>query len=677
MRRITIILLLSIFNFASSQENLKTGFTYLEEGAFSQAEIFFSKILDKEPDNFTAKICYGRAIGLNGNPSLALTHFEQMRVAHPENLEVSLNYAEALLWNRQFSDAKIFYEELLKKHPENSTLLLGYANTLSNLKMYDKAKIYIDKALQQDPENKGFLQSLKYIHLGGAYQYFLAKEYDTALEWLTAIESEFPDDIEVWESRFQNYVAQNDWKNAQLSLSKIPENTDNGQAIKYLNQSLLAHLQHRESQSLQYAQFAYSTNDTLLDKNLKNRINERFIQALIWNKKFIRAKNAIDLHRKDLPASILLQLQTQYHTYRGEFDRVIEKSNQLLALDSTSYVGHMSLYNAQFGNKNFEESSLKLKEIETYFPNDVHIVKSKEKLYKLQAPLWETTLFVTEDSGDNLSYNAQSYIRFPLNFKWELKAQIGHRSTEDFNGLQSQNTDVGIGANWKFSPKWKWSNDLLWYQSNGEGDTHREVLWKSELQFDFMPRSFISIGSQKTPENFNSALSNLDLNSTHFYTQMNLMSASRIGLFAQYYYTTYSDQNQRNLGYASLYYTFGNRPIWKMGLNFQHISFSEQNPLEYFSPSTYSLWEGMMVVESPKWEDKKSQWIYLATIALGQQKIEQNQSQLSQRYRLELGYQFNTKIQIKAYGGYNTTSSGTASGFALTDAGLNFQIYLR
>ena len=64
-----LILILLCFN--SFSQNMDTGFQYLESGEFAQAETFFSNILEQFPDNKTAKLCYGRAVGLNGNPQKA------------------------------------------------------------------------------------------------------------------------------------------------------------------------------------------------------------------------------------------------------------------------------------------------------------------------------------------------------------------------------------------------------------------------------------------------------------------------------------------------------------------------------------------------------------------------------------------------------------------------------
>ncbi|MGK0413420.1 MAG: hypothetical protein ACJA1B_001623, partial [Polaribacter sp.] len=48
-------------------QNMKEGFVFLETGKYKQAEKFFENILKSYPSNKTARLCYGRAIGLNGD----------------------------------------------------------------------------------------------------------------------------------------------------------------------------------------------------------------------------------------------------------------------------------------------------------------------------------------------------------------------------------------------------------------------------------------------------------------------------------------------------------------------------------------------------------------------------------------------------------------------------------
>ena len=61
-------LLIAFFiSFCGVSQEMKKGFTYLETGKFKQAETFFETVLQTYPSNKTARLCYGRAVGLNGN----------------------------------------------------------------------------------------------------------------------------------------------------------------------------------------------------------------------------------------------------------------------------------------------------------------------------------------------------------------------------------------------------------------------------------------------------------------------------------------------------------------------------------------------------------------------------------------------------------------------------------
>ena len=60
------ILLMIIFfgQFIFAQEiDINKGFQLLEKGDFEEAETFFYDYLKVDPENKTAKLCYGRAVG--------------------------------------------------------------------------------------------------------------------------------------------------------------------------------------------------------------------------------------------------------------------------------------------------------------------------------------------------------------------------------------------------------------------------------------------------------------------------------------------------------------------------------------------------------------------------------------------------------------------------------------
>ena len=79
-------LLLSLYGIAQSP--LQPGFTLLEKGDFEQAETFFKDYLIDDPTNKTALLCYGRAVGLSGEPEKSTGMFANLLEDYPGDFEI-------------------------------------------------------------------------------------------------------------------------------------------------------------------------------------------------------------------------------------------------------------------------------------------------------------------------------------------------------------------------------------------------------------------------------------------------------------------------------------------------------------------------------------------------------------------------------------------------------------
>ena len=173
-------------------QDMQEGFNYLETGKYVKAKSFFDTILKEYPDNKTARLCYGRAVGLLGDSQQAVSIFTTLKKDYPNDFEIKLNYAESLLWDKQFVEAETFYEKLNQENNTSFPAVLGYANTLSNLKKYEKALQLVNKALQIQEGNPNALLSRKYVRLGYANTIAQDKKYDEAIAlldkiWLTSL----------------------------------------------------------------------------------------------------------------------------------------------------------------------------------------------------------------------------------------------------------------------------------------------------------------------------------------------------------------------------------------------------------------------------------------------------------------------------------------------------------
>ncbi|MGG8497481.1 tetratricopeptide repeat protein [Tenacibaculum sp. TC6] len=158
-----------------SQSGMNSGFSLLEQGEFAKAKLFFEAYLKDYPENKTAKLCYGRAVGLSGNPKQAKVIFDELLNSEPHNLEFRINAAECLLWDKQFEVALIEYKELEKNYDPNPIIELGLANTYSNLKKFETAIHHYNKGILLNPKILG-------IYIGLAYTYQANNQDQLALE---------------------------------------------------------------------------------------------------------------------------------------------------------------------------------------------------------------------------------------------------------------------------------------------------------------------------------------------------------------------------------------------------------------------------------------------------------------------------------------------------------------
>ncbi len=342
----TLFLLFFICTNSISQ-NMEKGFTYLETGKYQQAEFFFKKILQDHPNNKTAKLCYARAVGLNGNTKQAVKFFTLLVKDFPTDFEVKLNYAESLLWNRNYSDAKIYYKTLLQKNNKSFPALLGYANTLSNLKEYNEALIYVNKSLIISPKNKNALVSRKYIKLGLANKKIQSTKYNEAEKLLKENLTVFKNDKETLLNLANLYLISSQLEKARKTYEIIGENPEN--KLTSLNGiALLYHLNFNNKEALKVSQKAITKINNSTDNIIKNQTIERYVQALIWNKKYALAEKKINdlfLKNKD-QKNWLLSLRATLNIYKSNFKKSITDYNLILKKDSTSFDANLGKANA-------------------------------------------------------------------------------------------------------------------------------------------------------------------------------------------------------------------------------------------------------------------------------------------------------------------------------------------
>lgn len=673
---------LCIFFFASlnvvSQE-MGEGFNYLETGKYKEAEFFFKKVLKTYPKNKTARLCYGRAVGLLGASKKAVQLFTLLLQDYPSDFEVKLNYAESLLWNTNFLKAQGYYEKLIKEDSTSFSALLGYSNTLSNLKEFTNALIYVDKALTILPGNQNALVSKKYMRLGLANTKVSNQKYDEAERILKENFSSFGDDKETLLNLANLYIISRQIEKAIKTYKIIGVNSEN--KLTALNGiSLAHHLNGDDKTALSFSKKALESATNTTSKTFKNQTTERYIQALIWNKKYALATAAIGKLFKDnkTPKNWMLSLRATLHIYKSDFKKSLEDYNLILKKDSASFNGNLGKANALKASGDFYNAYESAENTLAFYENQKDAVNFIKELNISFTPFIEAKASYSYDNGNNEAnvYNVNSEI--PYSTKFKVLANYQYRTTSNsVTRLKAVSNNLLVGASYKLLNNVTLKGSLGIVSSNSEINTYHQLLTDISIHMKPFKLQNLELGYKRDIQNFNAELLDKEIIQNNLILNYSLNTNFNVGWFTQYYYTFQSDENTRNLLFSSLYYQILEKPSLKGGVNYQNISFKNQVPTIYFSPSKFNAVELFIDLVKDEVVAKNKEWFYDLTAATGFQFIEGGDQQSTYRVQAKLGYKFSERSLINIYGMQSNIASAVASAnaasFTFTELGLRFK----
>ena len=668
--------LLLITPFAFSQ-NMQQGFMYLETGKYAEAETFFEIILKEYPDNKTARLCYGRAIGLNNNPEKAEHLFTNLLNDFPNDFEVKLNYGEALLWNKKYNQAKAYFKTLIEEESKSFPALLSYANTLSNLKAYEDALIYVNKALEVLPGNPNALNSKKYMYLGYAYQRQQAQNYDEAEALLKENLKLFNNDKDTLINLANLYLIANRLEDAKKIYNLLAENPEN-KLISLNGLALVSHLNGKEKEALQLSEQAFLSLGADTDPKLVQPTTERYIQALIWNKKFKTANLLISNLMENKPIeNWLLALRATLNIYKSDFKKSVADYNLILVKDSTSFDGSLGKANAKkalgFYKDAYESAENTLK----FYKNQKDATNFIKDLNTSFTPFYEGKASYSFDNGDNEAFSFQNTLEFPLSLKFKLLGNYGYRTTNNtVTNNKATSNDFSLGLSYQLLSKVVFKGMAGITSAEAESSDYTQLL--TDFSFNIKPFKLqtLDIGYKRDIQSFNADLLDREIVMNNYYANYNLSTNFNLGWFTQYYYTSQNDDNTRNLLFTSLYYNILSKPSLKAGFNYQYISFKNQVPSVYFSPEKFNAAEVFVNVIKDEVITKPNEWFYELTAATGLQYIEDASSQSTYRFQGKLGFKFSERCLANVFGTRSNIASATAAGFTFTEIGLRFKWYL-
>ena len=656
---------------------MNEGFTYLETGKYKQAETFFENILITYPKNKTAKLCYGRALGLNGNGERATTIFINLLERYPQDFEIKLNYAESLLWNENYNKAKDYYKNLLEEKPNSFPALLGYANTLSNLKFFNEALEFIDKALLTSPGNLNALTSKKYINLGYANQYVQNGDYKAALKLLLKNLQLFKKDIETLQNIANVYLISGDFSKAEATYKTIGISPQN--KLTSLNSlALVSHLKGKNKKALEISSKAINYISNKTSESLLQQTKERYAQALIWNRKYKKADILIQKLNNEYPnKNWVLSLRASLNIYKSNFEKSINDYNRILKNDTTSFDGNLGKANALKASGYFIESYKSAENTLKFYKNQKDAVNFIKKLDKSFTPFVVAESSYSFDNGNNKAYSYKATSEFSFSTKFKLLGSYNYRTTSNsLSGLKATSNNVLGGVSYQLLHNIKLKSLIGLASSKTETNTFNQLVADISLLTKPFKLQNLELGYKREIQNFNAALLAENIVQNNYLINYSLNTNFRLGWFTQYYYTTQNDTNTRNLIFTSLYYNILEKPSLKAGVNYQNISFKNQVPTIYFSPSKFNAYEVFFNIIKDENITKENEWFYELTAASGFQYIENNKKQRTYRIQSKLGYKFSERSILTLYGSKSNIASATAAGFTFTEIGLRFKWFI-
>lgn len=653
-----------------AQNELQTGFQLLENGSFHKAETFFNTYLEADPNNKTAQICYGRAVGLSGDPQKAKLFFADLLETHPGDFEIQINYNESFLWAEQYETAKPLYADLLAANPENFAVILGYANTLSNLKEFKAALTWVTKALELQPENESAKVSRKYMKLGYANQLVNNQQYSQGEEVLKEVFFDFPEDKEVLLNLANLYLITKEVGKAKTTYERYATSPKDS-ITAYNGIALAEHIDEKDRDALRVSEKAKSMVAAFEDNELIELTYDRYVQALIWNRKFRLAKAQIDSLEKTYPnRNWVYALKATLGLYTGDAKTSITNYDAILKNDSTSFDGNLGKANALFAADRIiptYQAAFKTLEI---FKNQKDALGFVEKLNAQYTPYVEEHVAFTFDNGNNVAYSTFTTANVPFSTKFRSTLSYMYRTTENTASLNKANSHVLLaGLEYKLFPKTNLKGVLGFNNSRFMTEAYTQPVLDVKLQMQPFKLQNLELGYQREVQNFNADLIEREIVLNHYGLNYNLGTNFNLGWYTQLMQTQQSDANVRSLLFTSLYYNLLRKPVLKMGVNYQYISFQNQVPTIYFSPEKYQAIELFADVRG-KFSEKTN---YMMSAATGIQQVKEDSQTAIFRAEAGLQYQLSKRFSANLYGKYSNIASATAAGFEFTEMGLRLK----
>jgi len=650
-----------------SAQDFSEGFQYLETGAFADAENYFENQLVDFPDNKTARLCYARAIGLNGRPSLSTQLFSDLQLDYPNDYEINLNHAESLIWDKNLDNALISYRKLVEEKPDNKIAKLGLANTLSGLRSYEEAYQIISALSTNEPEFEAAKISGKYIALGFADQLKANGNFEKAHTVLNQALFQNKDDHQLTFSKSILFLTEQRFEKAYKILHKLYQaNSEDLETILLL---------------------AY--NSFLLDKNKQStQLSNKALSLSLTQKDSIRAAlSLIDTYGK---MKNWKQANSEIDAFAGKFNNdksfLLARAKMLfwsrnyqeaqsaleamIEADPTFQQARVQLLELAIATNNWTVAKQQLELIDPIIRNGIDIQRMEQKMILLSSPSLTVHAKHQKDQAGNISDIAVLNFNLPIKEHTTVNAGLSRVSTQfDPLSIKASQNILHAGVTRRISPFLSVSvlGGLTNYQTLNE-ESRSDFTGELKIIKSLKSGHYFELNGKRHLQNYSSQLILAGLSINEFALSHNYLHRSNLGIFSQLNLMSQNDANRRNLIFSSIYYVVKNEPNIKIGLNGMRMAYALQFPDLYFSPESFQSYELFGVIDNTLME--RAKFLYQLQLAVGRQKVESQDHENTFRINAELGYRLRSKMVVAAQYQLTNASRLSVGGFRFQMIGI-------
>jgi len=674
MKTVLILMFVCMSFYTNYAQNMSDGFEMLENGKFKSATFFFEEVLKKSPENITARLCHARALGLNENPKKSQKLFFTLINEYPNNFELKLNYAESFLWCKDFKKGLEYYLELQKTNPDNVVVLIGLSNAYANLKQYKSAKLSIDKALEVEPSSLSILNSKKHIYKALAFLLMKEKDYTNSLHLLNEILVHFPSDTDVLLDKANVFLQSKRFLKANSTLNSIQGTV--ADSIRVANaRALLAYQKGKNNEALKYCAIARDKLIRCKDEKITKATQKRYVEALLWNKKYKTAKNEIvQLEKLYGEKAWIILMKADLYMRTMSYQKAQESYTQLLNESNVVFNANLGLANAYFANKSYSMAYKGVRNTLHLFPKQADALKLLNSIkYKFSPSVKISTDYIY-DSGDNTSIDNKFRAQMYQSSFIQTFMLYHHRQSE--NHLSNNKAIIQLlflGGSYQVNSKVIIKANVGYSLLEGDTSSKASILGGVEMETVHLKYQTVTLGLKREQQYFNANLMSENLKYNKIFLKYHLFLNPGVGCYMETDFSSISDGNQRQLFFVSLYKKLSSNPVSKLGINYQYISFMEQRNAIYFSPDTFNAYELFFNLNKEEISWSNRQLFYQFTGALGYQYIQSFKKQVTYRLQTSLGYRFSNQFKCSAVATTSNIASASISGFRYTNFGLSAQ----